>query len=59
MKSILSLLVLLLAGVALAASSGGSRLLALFDDLSEKESYSLFLGDLESEFPADGDSSKA
>ena len=47
MKSFLSFLVLLLAAVVQAASSTGSRLLAVFDDVAEKESYSKFLGDLE------------
>ncbi len=51
MKSLLSLLVLLLATLTQAVSSSGGRVLALFDDVNEKESYSKFLGDLESWCP--------
>ena len=47
MKSLFSFLVLLLASLAYAASSTGDRLLAIFDDVEEKGSYSKFLGDLE------------
>src|SRR3569833_1207268 len=47
MKSFTSFLVLLLAAVVQAVSSSGNRLVAIFDDLSDKASYSKFLGDLE------------
>jgi oligosaccharyltransferase complex subunit beta len=49
MKTLLSLCVLLLAALASAVSSSGSRLLVVLDDLADKASYSKFLGDLESE----------
>jgi oligosaccharyltransferase complex subunit beta len=49
MKTLLSLCVLLLAALAAAISSSGSRLLVVLDDLADKASYSKFLGDLESE----------
>lgn len=48
MKSLLSFLVLLSAAVFVRAlSSTGSRLLAILEDVAEKERYSQFLGDLE------------
>lgn len=48
MKSLLSLFVVLLASLVSAISSTGDRLLAVFDDVADKASYSKFLGDLES-----------
>lgn len=48
MKFFLSFFFLLLAALASAISSTGDRLLAVLDDVSEKASYSKFLGDLES-----------
>ena len=49
MKSLLSLFVVLLASLVSAISSTGDRLLAVFDDVADKTSYSKFLGDLESQ----------
>ncbi|KAK1768677.1 oligosaccharyl transferase glycoprotein complex beta subunit [Phialemonium atrogriseum] len=48
MKSLLCFFALLLASLVSAISSTGDRLLAIFDDIEEKASYSKFLGDLES-----------
>ncbi|OLN96674.1 Dolichyl-diphosphooligosaccharide-protein glycosyltransferase subunit wbp1 [Colletotrichum chlorophyti] len=48
MRSLLSLCLLLLAATVHAVSVTGGRLLAVLDDVSEKEGYSKFLGDLES-----------
>lgn len=50
MKSLLCFFALLLASLVSAISSTGDRLLAIFDDVEEKGSYSKFLGDLESQF---------
>ena len=46
MKSLVSVLVLLFVAVAQALSSTGNRVLAIFEDVSEKATYSKFLGDL-------------
>lgn len=46
MKSLFSLLVLLLAAVVQAVSSAGGRLLVVLDDVADKEKYSTFFGDL-------------
>lgn len=46
MKALLSFLLLLLAAVANAVSSRGNRVLALFDEETEKDQYSQFLADL-------------
>jgi oligosaccharyltransferase complex subunit beta len=48
MKSFISFSLLLLATLASAISSTGDRLLAVLDDVAEKDSYSKFFGDLES-----------
>ncbi len=50
MKLFSSVLALLLAAVSAvqALSVTGSRLLAVFDDVADKATYSSFLGDLES-----------
>lgn len=48
MSSLLSLFVFLFAAVVSAISTSGNRLLVILDDVAEKESYSKFLGDLES-----------
>lgn len=48
MKSLLSFFLLLAATLVSALSSTGDRLVAIFDDVAEKASYSKFLGDLES-----------
>jgi oligosaccharyltransferase complex subunit beta len=48
MRSLLSVLVFVLAAVVSAISTSGNRLLVILDDVAEKESYSKFLGDLES-----------
>lgn len=37
-----------------AVSTSGNRLLAVFDEVGEKENYSKFLGDLEGMFAEDG-----
>ncbi|KAH8838365.1 hypothetical protein MCOR27_009470 [Pyricularia oryzae] len=47
-KPILSLLFLLLAATVSAVSSSGNRLLAVLEDVAEKEKYSKFMGDLQS-----------
>ncbi|KAJ9155713.1 Dolichyl-diphosphooligosaccharide--protein glycosyltransferase subunit WBP1 [Pleurostoma richardsiae] len=47
MRSLVSFLLLLLAGVARAISSSGPRVLAIFEDLEEQSKYSKFIGDLE------------
>lgn len=50
MRSFLTLGALLFAAVAQAISAtGGERLLVLLDDVADKDGYSTFLGDLESE----------
>lgn len=46
MKTLFSLLVLLLAAVVQAVSSVGGRLLVVLDDVADKEEYSTFFGDL-------------
>lgn len=51
MKSVVSVLLVLLAAVAQAISSGGERLLVILDDVADKTGYSKFLGDLESILP--------
>ncbi len=48
MRSLFSVVVLLSATVVSAISITGDRLLAVFDDVADKSSYSQFLGDLES-----------
>ncbi|KAF9879517.1 dolichyl-di-phosphooligosaccharide-protein glycotransferase [Colletotrichum karsti] len=48
MRSLLSLCLLFLAAAVHAVSVSGGRLLAILDDVAEKEGYSKFLGDLES-----------
>jgi oligosaccharyltransferase complex subunit beta len=48
MSSLLSLFVFLFAAVVSAISTSGNRLLVILDDVADKESYSKFLGDLES-----------
>ena len=48
MKSLFTLLVLLLAAVVRAVSSTGSRLLVILDDVTDKADYSTFFGDLSS-----------
>ncbi|SPO00074.1 related to oligosaccharyltransferase 48K subunit [Cephalotrichum gorgonifer] len=48
MKSLFSFLLLLLAAAVQAASSTGSRLLVILNDVADKEKYSTFLGDLTS-----------
>ncbi|KAH6630352.1 Dolichyl-diphosphooligosaccharide--protein glycosyltransferase subunit WBP1 [Chaetomium sp. MPI-SDFR-AT-0129] len=48
MRSLISLFVFLFAAVVSAVSTSGGRLLAILDDLAEKEKYTKFLGDLES-----------
>ncbi|KAJ0162613.1 Dolichyl-diphosphooligosaccharide--protein glycosyltransferase subunit wbp1 [Colletotrichum tanaceti] len=48
MRSLLSLCLLFLAATVHAVSVTGGRLLAVLDDVAEKEGYSKFLGDLES-----------
>ncbi|GJC82681.1 dolichyl-diphosphooligosaccharide--protein glycosyltransferase subunit wbp1 [Colletotrichum liriopes] len=48
MRSLLSLCLLFLAAAVHAVSVTGGRLLAILDDVAEKEGYSKFLGDLES-----------
>jgi hypothetical protein len=50
MRSLVSVLVLVLATVVSAISSAGDRLLAIVDDVADKAKYSTFLGDLESAF---------
>ncbi|KAI8168711.1 Dolichyl-diphosphooligosaccharide--protein glycosyltransferase subunit wbp1 [Colletotrichum sp. SAR 10_70] len=47
MRSLLSLCLLFLAAAVHAVSVAGGRLLAIMDDVAEKETYSKFLGDLE------------
>lgn len=51
MRSLLSLCLLFLAAAVHAVSVAGGRLLAIMDDVAEKETYSKFLGDLEGELP--------
>lgn len=47
MRSLISFLLLVLAGAVQAISStGGSRLLAILEDAAEKDAYSKFFGDL-------------
>ncbi|KAK4151446.1 Dolichyl-diphosphooligosaccharide--protein glycosyltransferase subunit wbp1 [Chaetomidium leptoderma] len=46
--SLFSLLAFLFAAAVSALSTSGNRLLVILDDVAEKESYSKFLGDLES-----------
>ena len=48
MRSLFSLCLFLFAAVVSALSTSGTRLLAILDDVAEKENYSKFLGDLES-----------
>ncbi|KAL0937468.1 dolichyl-diphosphooligosaccharide-protein glycosyltransferase 48kD subunit [Colletotrichum truncatum] len=48
MRSLISLCLLFLAAAVHAVSVTGGRLLAILDDVAEKEDYSKFLGDLES-----------
>lgn len=48
MNSLTSFLFLLFAAIVHAISSSGDRLLVVLDDVAEKETYSKFLGDLES-----------
>jgi hypothetical protein len=48
MKLLLPALLLFLAAVAQAASSTGSRLLSIWDDVEDQKLYSRFIGDLES-----------
>ncbi|KAF2265331.1 Dolichyl-diphosphooligosaccharide-protein glycosyltransferase 48kDa subunit [Lojkania enalia] len=48
MRWLLSLLLLTLFGAVQAISSAGQRLLVVLEEHSEKEKYSVFLGDLES-----------
>lgn len=43
---LLSLLALLVAGIANAVSASGNRLLVVLDDLAEQDKYSKFFGDL-------------
>jgi oligosaccharyltransferase complex subunit beta len=52
MKFLTSIASLLLAAVSAvqAVSVSGPRLLAVFDDLADKDTYSTFLGDLEGLF---------
>ncbi|KUI54217.1 Dolichyl-diphosphooligosaccharide--protein glycosyltransferase subunit wbp1 [Cytospora mali] len=47
MKFLLSSLLLFLAAVAQAASSTGSRLLSIWEDVEDQKLYSKFIGDLE------------
>lgn len=53
MKFLASVASLLLAAVSAvqAVSVSGPRLLAVFDDLADKDTYSTFLGDLEGASP--------
>ena len=53
MKFLASAVSLLAAAVSAvqAVSVSGPRLLAVLDDLADKEAYSTFLGDLEGRFP--------
>lgn len=46
MRSIASAAVLLLAAVVSAVSTAGNRLLVVLDDVSEKNNYNQFFGDL-------------
>jgi oligosaccharyltransferase complex subunit beta len=46
MRSLVTLVVLLLAAAVQAISSAGDRLLVILDDVADKSSYSKFLGDL-------------
>jgi oligosaccharyltransferase complex subunit beta len=46
-RSLLSVVLLLLAAVAQAVSSSGERLLVVLEDVAEKAAHSTFLGDLE------------
>ncbi|KAK3991178.1 Dolichyl-diphosphooligosaccharide--protein glycosyltransferase subunit wbp1 [Cladorrhinum sp. PSN332] len=48
MRSLLSLIVFLFAVSVSAVSTTGNRLLAILDDVADKENYSKFLGDLAS-----------
>lgn len=48
MRSLISVLLLVLAAVANAISSAGDRLLVVLDDAGDKAGYSKFFGDLES-----------
>ncbi|KAK4102217.1 Dolichyl-diphosphooligosaccharide-protein glycosyltransferase 48kDa subunit [Parathielavia hyrcaniae] len=48
MRSLFSLFLFLFAAVATAISASGNRLLAILDNVAEKENYSKFFGDLES-----------
>ena len=52
MRSLSSLVLLLLAAVATALSTAGNRLLVVLDDLVEKDTYSKFFGDLKGEIMA-------
>lgn len=49
MRSLLSLLALLLAAVVSAVSTTGNRLLVVLDDVAEKEAYGYFISDLKGE----------
>lgn len=49
MRWFFSLVTLVLLGAVQALSSSGSRLLVVLEDVSEKDKYGVFLGDLESE----------
>lgn len=53
MRSLVSLLVLLLVAVVHATSAGGDRLLVILEDVAEKATYSKFLGDLEGMYTND------
>ena len=49
MRSLFSVVFLLLAAFATAISTAGNRLLAVLDDVAEKDAYSKFFGDLTGE----------
>lgn len=49
MKGLFSILLLALVGAVSALSSTGNRLLVILEELSEKDKYSKFWADLESE----------
>jgi len=48
MRSLFSIFVFVFAAVVSAISTSGNRLLAILDDVADKENYSKFVGDLES-----------
>jgi oligosaccharyltransferase complex subunit beta len=47
MRSLVSFLLVLAATVQAISSNGGNRLLVVLEDVTEKDGYSKFLGDLE------------